>query len=83
MQRRRFSQILASSLAAPALLGTTLAQSQPQPRVLLRAGDQKGGLQAVEIFAAVGAGEHNDFRGRFGYNAFRRPLGVCLQFIRE
>ncbi|PRD64911.1 ABC transporter substrate-binding protein [Malikia granosa] len=45
MQRRRFSQILASSLAAPALLGPSLAQSQQ--RVLLRAGDQKGGLQAL------------------------------------
>ena len=55
-----------------------LAARGKQARKLLR-----GGLQAVEIFAAVGAGEHNDFRGRFGYNAFRRPLGVCLQFIRE
>ncbi len=45
MQRRHFSRILASSLAAPVILSATLAQAQQ--RVLLRAGDQKGGLQAL------------------------------------
>lgn len=45
MQRRQFSSLLTSSLAATALGAPALLRAQP--RVLLRAGDQKGGLQAL------------------------------------
>ena len=45
MQRRQFHQILTSAFTAAAFLSPVLVHAQP--RVLLRAGDQKGGLQAL------------------------------------
>jgi sulfonate transport system substrate-binding protein len=45
MQRRQFHHLLAASVAASSLL--TPALNHAQTRTLLRAGDQKGGLQAL------------------------------------
>ena len=45
MQRRQFHQFLTSAVTAAAFLSPVLVHAQP--RVLLRAGDQKGGLQAL------------------------------------
>ena len=49
MLRRHFDQFMTSSVAAASFLSPVLghAQQQPGQRVLLRAGDQKGGLQAL------------------------------------
>lgn len=49
MQRRQFSKFLTTSLAATGVLAPAVlrAQSRAEARVLLRAGDQKGGLQAL------------------------------------
>ena len=45
MLRRQFTQLLTSSVAASSFLSPVLTHAQS--RVLLRAGDQKGGLQAL------------------------------------
>jgi len=45
MQRRHFHRLMTASVAAASFLSPVL--SHAQPRVLLRAGDQKGGLQAL------------------------------------
>lgn len=45
MQRRQFSKFLTTTLAASGVLAPAVLRAQP--RVLLRAGDQKGGLQAL------------------------------------
>lgn len=47
MQRRQFHRLLAAAATASTLLAPALARAQPSARVLLRAGDQKGGLQAL------------------------------------
>ena len=45
MKRREFSRLLTTSVAAASVLAPAVLRAQP--RVLLRAGDQKGGLQAL------------------------------------
>ena len=45
MQRRQFNRLITASLAASTLLSPALSPAQTRP--LLRAGDQKGGLQSL------------------------------------
>lgn len=47
MLRRQFHHLLTASVAASSFLSPVLTHAQTSSRVLLRAGDQKGGLQAL------------------------------------
>lgn len=76
MQRRQFNQFLSALPVAASVATTSLARAQSSARVVLRAGDQKGGLHAL----LQAAGELKDLSYDIKWSEFAAaaPLAEAL-----